>query len=215
MFVLGAAPAATPADLSKYRSFQLGSNLAAVASEAGVSPTHAKPITARPANIQELEWSPKPLGPSSQAEAVDTVIFSFYNDQLYQITVDYNHYKTEGLTADDVIDAVSAANGTIATHPVADKVAPGSHAIPKELLARWEDAQYRVDLVRAQYGPAFRLIATVKGLESPANAALLEAKRLDTQEAPQREAARAAEEAQTEQARLEKLRLVNKPKFRL
>jgi hypothetical protein len=129
--------------------------------------------------------------------------------------VDYNRYKTEGLTADDIIDAVSAANGTIATHPVADKVAPGSYAIPEDLLARWEDAQYRVDLVRAQYGPAFRLIATVKGLESPANAALLEAKRLDTQEAPQREAARAAEEAQTEQARLEKLRLVNKPKFRM
>lgn len=213
MFVLGAVSAATPADLSKYRNFHLGSNLAAVASQAGVSPTHAKPITTRPANIQELEWSPQPLGPSGQPEAVKTVLFSFYNDQLFQITVDYDRYKTETLTTDDIIEAVSTANGMIAMHPVIEAV-PSPYAVPEELLARWEDAQCRVDLVRAPYGPAFRLVATLKGLESPVKAALLEARRLDAQEAPQREAARAAEKAQTEQARLEKLRLVNKPEFR-
>jgi len=214
MFALGAVSAATTADLSKYRNFQLGTDLAVVASQAGMSPARAKPITARPASIQELEWSPQPLGASAQTEAVKTVLFSFYNGQLFQITVDYDRYQTEGLTADDIIQAVSAANGTIATHPVVDKGAEGSYAVPGELLGRWEDAQYRVDLLRAPYGRAFRLVATVKGLESLAKAALLEAKRLDDQEAPQREAAKAANEAQSEQARLEKIRLVNKPNFR-
>jgi hypothetical protein len=207
--------AATPGDLSKYRNFQLGSDLATVASQAGVNPARAKPIIGRPASILELEWSPQPLGPSSETEAVRTVLFRFYNDQLYQITVEYDRYKTEGLTADDIAEAVTAANGTIATHPVAEQ-APvhGSFDAPEEVLARWEDGQYRVQLVHALYGPGFRLVATVKRLDSPVKTALLEAKRLDEQEAPQREAARVANETQTEQARLQKVRLVNKPKFR-
>lgn len=214
LFVLGAVSAATPGDLSRYRNFQLGTDLATVSSQAGVSPSIAKPIAARPASIQELEWSPQPLGPSSQAEAVKTVVFSFYDNQLFQITVDYDRYKTEGLTADDIIESVSAANGTIATHPVAEKAVPGSYTVPEDVAARWEDAQYRVDLIRAPYGPVFRLVATGKSLESPVEAALLESKRLDDQEAPRREAARAADEAHSEQARLDKIRLVNKPKFR-
>lgn len=213
MLLAAALPAAS-ADLSKYRNFQLGSNLATVASQTGMSPARAKPIIGRPASILELEWSPQPLGPSSEVEAVRTVLFSFYNDQLYRITVDYDRYKTEGLTADDIAEAVTAANGTIATHPVAEPAVPGSYDAPEAVLARWEDAQYRVELLPASYGPGFRLIATVKGLDSPVKTALLEAKRLDEQEAPRREAARVANEAQTEQARLQKIRLVNKPKFR-
>jgi hypothetical protein len=213
MFLLGVVSAATPGDLSKYRNFQLGSDLATVAAQAGEKAGQANLVASRPARIQKLEWSPQLVGSSAQPEPVRNVLFSFYNDQLYQITVDYDRYKTEGLTADDIVGSISAANGMIATHPVIDKALQSPYAVPEELLGRWEDAQYRVDLVRT-YGPAFRLIATVKDLESPVNAALLEAKRLDTQEAPQREAARATEEAQTEQARLEKLRLVNKPKFR-
>jgi hypothetical protein len=214
LFLLGVVLAATPADLSKYRNFQLGSDLATVAAQAGEKAAQANLVATRPARVQELEWSPQLLGSSAQPEAVRTVLFSFYNDQLYQITVDYDRYKTEGLMANDIVESISAANGMIATHPVTDKAVQSPYTVPEELLGRWEDAEYRVDLIRT-YGPAFRLIATVKGLESPVSAALLEAKRLDTQEAPQRDAARAAEEAQTEQARLEKLRLVNKPKFRM
>ena len=48
----------------------------------------------------------------------------------------------------------------------------------------------------------------MKKLEAPAQAAALEAKRLDDQEAPQRDAARAASEAQEAQAKLDKARLL-------
>jgi hypothetical protein len=44
--------------------------------------------------------------------------------------------------------------------------------------------------------------------------AITEAKRLDDQEAPQRDAARIAGEKETERAKLEKSRLENKPNFR-
>jgi hypothetical protein len=207
-------PAATPGDLSKYRNFQLGTDLATVAGQTGQSQSSAKVIAARPARIQELEWSPQPLGASSKPEAVRSLVFSFYDGHLYQIAVNYDRYQTEGLTADDIIDTVSEAYGTVATRPVVDKAAEGSYPFTEEAVARWEDAQYRLDLMRVSYGSVFRLVATVKRLESPVQAALLEAKRLDDQEAPQRDAARAADAAQSERARLEKIRLVNKPKFR-
>jgi hypothetical protein len=215
MFALGAIAAAPESgDLSKYRNFQLGTDLATVSAQAGESSSQTKLISSRPALIQELDWSPQPLGLSSQAEAVKTVLFSFYDNHLFQITVEYDRYRTEGMTADDVIEAVSAANGTTATHPAADKAAQNSYSVSEEVVARWEDGQYRVDLIRAPYGPVFRLVATAKGLESAVQSARLESKRLDDQEAPQREAARAADEAQSERARLEKIRLLNKPKFR-
>jgi hypothetical protein len=51
-------------------------------------------------------------------------------------------------------------------------------------------------------------------LETPAEAANLEARRLDDLEAPQRDAARLASEQEAAKAKLEKSRLVNKPKFR-
>ena len=211
MILLGATSAATPADLSKYRNFQLGTDLVTVAGQTGESPSNAKVIATRPALIQEIEWSPQPLGAATQPEAVKNVLFSFYDNQLFQIAVNYDRYQTEGLTADDIVETISAAYGTAATRPAVNK---GSNPFDEQVVAQWEDTQYRLDLVRVPYGSLFSLRATVKRLESPVQAALLEAKRLDNQEAPQREAARAADEAQSERARLEKLRLVNKPKFR-
>lgn len=64
------------------------------------------------------------------------------------------------------------------------------------------------------YGPTFRLVGFMKRLEAPAQAATLEAKRLDDQGAPQRDAARLAREEDTAKTKLVKARLVNKPKFR-
>ena len=60
-------------DLSRYRNFQLGTDLPTVSKQVGVSPSQAKVIHRRPALIQELEWRPQPLGPSSQAEPVKEV----------------------------------------------------------------------------------------------------------------------------------------------
>ena len=142
-------------------------------------------------------------------------MFGFYEGQLFQITVNYDRYQTEGLTADDIIESVSAAYGAVATHPVADK---GVERLLRHLGggggAMGRRSEYRLDLIRARYGPVFRLIATRKRLESTVKAALLEARRLDDKEAPQREAKRVADSEQSERARLEKIRLVNKPKFR-
>lgn len=79
--------AALAADLSKYRHFQLGTDLPAIAKQVGASPSQAKVVHRRPALIQELEWRPQGLGPSSKTEAVQEVVFSFYDGALFRIAI--------------------------------------------------------------------------------------------------------------------------------
>ena len=202
-------------DLSKYRSFQLGTDLATVAKQAGADPAQAKVIHLRPALMQELGWRPQPLGPSSRREAAQEMIFSFYDGELFRIIVKYDRYETEGLTADDFVDAISATYGPAARPTAPAQVTTESYGDQEENLAQWQDPKYRLDLIRSSYGPSFRLVAVVKALATAAEAATLEAKRLDDREAPQRDAARVASESEAAKSKLEKARVLNKPKFRL
>jgi hypothetical protein len=215
LLVFAAMPAAAGAgDLSRYRNFQLGTNLPTVAKQAGANPSHARTIHLRPALIQELAWRPQSLGSTSQREPAQEVLFSFHDGELFQIVVNYDQYETEGLTANDIIDAISMTYGTSAKPPAAAKSTEESYGDRDEILARWQDSRYRFDLIRSSSGPSFKLVGVLKRLEATAQAAINEATRLDVQEAPQRDAARVASEAETERARLAKSRLLNKPKFR-
>jgi hypothetical protein len=211
----GVLSAATVAgDLSKYRNFRLGADLATIAKQTGVSPSQAKTIDSRPALIQELEWHPQPIVWSPKTEPAHEVIFRFYDGELFQIEANYERHETEGLTADDIAAAISATFGLAAKPPVPPQAVDGPYGDAGEVVARWEDAQHRFDLIRFSYGPSFRLVGVLKRLEGPAQAAIQEAKRLDDQEAPQRDAARVAAEEAATRAELEKARLVNKPNFR-
>ena len=201
-------------DLSKYRDFQFGADLPAVAKLIGASPSQAKVMHSRPALIQELEWRPQSLGPSPKPESVEGVTFGFYNRALFRIAVKYDRYATEGLTTEDFIDAISAMYGPPAKLPPPVKPVEQVYGDQESTVARWEDPQHRFDLVRSSYGPSYSLVGTLKSLEAPVQAANVEAKRLDNLEAPQREAAQAAAEQSSKAATLEKARLVNKAKFR-
>jgi hypothetical protein len=201
-------------DLSRYRSFQLGTDLPAVAKQVGASPTQAKAIHTSPALIQELEWRPQPLGLSSKTDPVQDVVFSFYNGTLFRIAINYDRYETEGLTSGDFIEAISAKYG------IAEKLTPPANAVEglygdrDEIVARWQDSQNCFDLIRSPYGPSFRLIGVLKRLQAPAQAAIAEAKWIEDQEAPQRDAALITDEKEAERVKLEQSRLANKTKFR-
>jgi hypothetical protein len=215
LLVLGiVSVVASAEDLSRYRNFQLGADLPTIAKQIAASPSEAKVIHRRPILIQELEWRPRGLGPSAQSEAANEVVFTFYDGELFRIVINYDRYETEGLTAEDFLEGVSKAYGMGAKPSAPAKAAQERYGDEEEVLARWEDSQYRFDLVRLSYGPTFKLIGLLKRLEAPAQAAILEAVRLDDQEAPQRDAARLASEQAAERAKLEKARLANKPKFR-
>ena len=213
--VFVAMPAGTFAqDLSRYRNFQLGTELAAVAKQVGVDPSTATIVHSRPALIQELEWHPRQFSSPPQSEAVKEGVFTFYNGELFQVAVDYDRYQIAGLTAGDMIEAISANYGVAAKPNGVADVAPTAYSDQQDVLAEWQDAGYRFDLIRGSYGPSFRLVGVLKRLEEPFRAATAEAVRLDKQEAPQREAERAAKASEAKKAELAQDRLVNKPKFR-
>ncbi len=210
-----ASPVLSAGDFSRYRSFRIGADLATIAGQARMDPSQAKVIHRRPALIQELEWRPQPLGPSTQVEAVSEVVFSFYNGELYRLVINYDRYKTEGLTAEDLIAAISATYGS-ATRSAAEIVLPSIYGDNEtlEILARWEDAEYSFNLVRFSHQTSFTLVALSKRLDVLARAAVIEAVRLDAQEAPQREIALQNRQAEENRVQQEKARLANKPGFR-
>jgi len=210
-----ASPALRAEDLSRYRNFQIGTDLVTVAGQARMATSEAKVIHQRPALMQELDWRPQPLGPSNQAEAVRGVVFSFYNDRLYRISVNYDRYKTDGLTAEDLIEAISATHGTPA-RTTAQIILPSIYGDNEtlEVLARWEDPQYSLNLVRFSHEPSFTLVALSKRLDALARAAVTEALRLDAEEAPQREIELQEKQVEENRVQQEKARLANKPSFR-
>lgn len=210
------APLIWAQDLSKYREFRLGMNLLAVAKQANSKPSEAKILHQRPEVIQELEWQPKPfLGSSPQADPVKEVLFSFYNGELFRIRVYYDWYRIAGLTAEDMVEAISDIYGT-ATRPTAKILFPSSQLDKdnEKLIARWEDSEYWLDLSQPSSPPTFRMVLSSKRLDALARAAIAEAVRLDEQEAPQREIERQKKQAEKNLAEREKARLVNKASFR-
>jgi hypothetical protein len=103
----------------------------------------------------------------------------------------------------------------MASRPDAQKrVVSTRYGDEEQIVAQWQDSQYRFELIRSEYGPTFKLVGVLKRMEQPSRVALLEAARLDDKEAPQREAERKTKDDETERARLEKARLANKPAFR-
>ena len=72
-------------DRSRYRNFELGSDLQSVSAHAKVDASEARTIHLRPAVMQELEWRPPyavtALSPA-QNDPVRQIVFSFYDNQV-------------------------------------------------------------------------------------------------------------------------------------
>ena len=154
--------------------------------------------------------------PRVAADPVREVAFSFYNDRLFRIVITYERHRTEGLTNEDLIDVLSATYG-VPLKPSARRAGPASR--PGDVdesvtVAQWEDPDHRLTLSRGTYPMLFRLGLVSKNLDDLAQAAAIEAIRLDDREAPQREADRLNTEIVDARAAQEKARLVNKAAFR-
>jgi hypothetical protein len=205
--------------LAQYRNFELKSDLAAVSTLTGVPASEAKTIHKRPALIQDLEWRPSHWITSSSEASTDPVeqmAFSFYNDQLFRIVVDYGYDRTEGMTDADVIEGISAVYGTpVKRPPVAARAATRIEIESGSPVARWGDAGHSVVLYRnTSFKKTFRLIVTDPALDDLARKAESQAARLDEQEAPSREVARQKKERDDSRTAAEKARVANKGVFR-
>jgi hypothetical protein len=204
-------------DLSKYRDFQLGMSLAAVTQHVGVS-SEARVLHQRPELIQELMWQPpRTLGPPRPEDSVRKILFSFYNGELSRIVINYGWDKTEGLTVEDMVEAVSVTYGQamLRTLPATPILALSKvDADSDRIMAHWEDAQSSVDLFQPSYASTFGLVVLSKRLDALAQSASVESVRLDTQDAPGRAVERKQKQENEDHARQEKARLVNKAIFR-
>ena len=167
-----------------------------MAKQAGLALTDVKLIHERPAVIQELEWPIWLAGSSSaQTDPVKTILFSFYNGELFRIVINYDRGETEGLTTGDMIEAISGKYGT-PTQPANTEIAFSSTQVFNDselVIARWEKTQSSFNLYRSGYQPTFGMIAFSKRVDALARAATAEANRLDAQTAPQREIQRRRE----------------------
>jgi len=204
-------------DLSKYRDFQLGMSLTAVAHQVGTM-SEARVVHQRPELIQELVWQPpRSFAPPSSGDSVRKIVFSFYNSELFRIVINYDWDRTEGLTVADMVDAVSATYGPAmpATLPATPILAlPKAYTDSDRIMAHWEDAQSSVDLFQQAYASTFSLMVLSKRLDALAQSASVESIRLDAQDAPRLAVERKQKQENEDRARQEKARLVNKATFR-
>jgi hypothetical protein len=185
------APMLRAQDLSKYRQFTFGMSLTAVLKHTDQRLADVKAVHSRPALIQELEWWPPNLpGSSFQSDTVKQIFLSFYNGELYKISVSYDQSSTEGLTTDDMVKSISQKYGPPTSVAVATDAAKNDHYdLKPTVVASWEDAQYSFNLVRSSYADRLGLVIYSKRVNEQADLAIAEAVKLDQQEGPQREAA--------------------------
>lgn len=202
---------------ARYRDYQLGGDLPSVSALTGVAVSEAKTIHLRPAVMQELQWHrPYSLTGTAPADPVRRIVFSFYNDQLSKMVVDYETDRTAGMTDADLVDAITTEYGA----PLKAAAKPGRRVASQveeesgTAVARWGDADYSVVLYRSSYTSGLRIIVASPRLEALARTAAAQAARLDERDAPQRETARLKKEADATRASQEQSRLTNKAAFR-
>src|SRR5258708_25435651 len=103
------APLLRGQDLSKYRHFTIGMSMTKVLERTGQKMADVKLIHGRPALVQVVNWWPPSLpGISYQSDTVEQILFSFYNGDLYKISVTYDRSSTERLTEEDMVKSISA-----------------------------------------------------------------------------------------------------------
>lgn len=198
------------ADFSNYRGLEFGMSVAAATKKSGNQFATAKLVHQRPALIEELEWLPQSPTPT---DPVKSALLYFFNGELSRIVVAYHSPKIEGLAAEDMIEGISKTYGTV-TRPTAEIAFASPYSETTPVLARWEDSEYSYDLVRASERSPFVMILYSKRVDALAQKAIVEALRLDKEEAPQRESERQTKREQAERLKLEESRSVNKPNFR-
>ncbi len=206
-------PSLRAQDLSKYRHFTLGMSLTTVLKHTDQRMTDVKVIHGRPAMIQELEWWPPNLsGSSFQSDTVKQILFSFYNGELYKISVTYDPPSTQGLTEEDMVKSISAKYGPAAIVAPEIDSAQNDRSDPKQTtVASWEDVQYSVNLVRSSFSDVLGLVVLSRRVNTEAELATREAVKLDEQEGPKREADRQKKQTDDLEVARQKNRKIFRP----
>jgi hypothetical protein len=213
VMILLSAPIVCGQDFSKYRDFSLGMSLPELASQVELRPLQTKLLQKHAAVIQELTcWPSGSSDYSRQTDSVWQIFFSFYNGELFRILVTYDRDATHGLTDEDMVQAVSTKYGT-PTRPVGEISFPTNelYRSTEKIIARWEDSQYSINLVRSRFLNSFALFMFSKRLDAQAEAAIAKSIKLEGQEVPQKEIDRQKKETDDLEAARQKNRKTFRP----
>jgi len=112
-----------------------------------------------------------------------------------------------------MVEGISMTYGP-ATRPKAEIRYHSNYAEVAPVIARWESSDYSYDLVRTGDQSTFALVLYSKQLDAVAQVSIIEAVRLEAQEAPQREIEKQKKREEQERLALEGARSANKPNFR-
>lgn len=203
----------------KYRDFELGTSVATVAALSETRSTDVFVIHERPAVMQELRWIPSTFSAAgrlrSRGEGLQQIVFGFYENLLYRMTIDYDRSETKGMTDRDMVDAISTVYGEASSAKIVDGGSDlrAAETVASRLVARWNGPGYAVAISRWAYGGAWRLIIESTDLAALARTADARALVLDVKEGPQHEADRARRERQGKDDAEAAARTANKATF--
>ncbi len=157
-------------------------------------------------------WPREPSGSSLQADSVWQVSFTFYNGELYRILVTYDRHATEGLSIEDMVEAISAKYGTATRPDVEISFSTNElYRSTEKVIARWEDSQYSINLFRSGFLNSFGLVMFSKRLDGQAEAAIAESVKLEGREDLQKEIERQKKEADNPEVARQKNRKTFRP----
>src|SRR3954471_16925798 len=168
--LLAAAVCVVSADEGlQYREFRLGSTLADVTAIGRTSPTDLVMIHERPALLQQLTWRPRYMTgrPMPDLDSIRDVIFSFVDDQLFRIAVEYDERRTAGLTGDDMVVLLAPMYGT----PSSVSKPAATHSTESggtSDVAKWRRDDSEALLQHTEYTDRFVLVITSIPLERAA-----------------------------------------------
>jgi hypothetical protein len=211
LMAMFASPLIHAQDLSRYRKFSLGTSFADLSKQVGPYSHETTLIHQRPALIQELMCWPLNRSSSVRVDPVSQIVFNFYNAELYKIVVTYERDAVEGLTDEDMVQAVSAQYG-IGTRLYPEINFPTNDVFVRteQIIAHWGDSQNSVNLLGPNGGNSFELVIFSKELDAKAAVAIADSVKLEKEEAPQKEIDRNKKEADS----LELARQINQKTFR-
>jgi hypothetical protein len=204
------------AELSRYREFELGATVATVTA---VTQNAARVTTVhnRPALLQQLEWRPRYMAgaPQPDRDSIGEVVFSFVDDQLFKMAIEYARDRTSGLTTDDMVGSLTAVYGAPSSPSPQRRTTSSAVALDAAVvIAEWRHADTTLVLQRKEYSESFFLVITSLPLDIIARKAQATAVAMDQREAPAREAALLKKQADDDKAAAETTRTANKKVFR-
>jgi len=204
------------AELSRYREFELGASVATVTAVTQ-NAARVQIVHSRPALLQQLEWRPRYMAGAPQADrdSIGEVVFSFVDDQLFQMSIAYAQDRTSGLTDEDMVGSLTAVYGAPSSPSPRTRTTSSAVAFDVPVvIAEWRHADTTVVLQRKEYSESFFLVITSLPLDIIARKAQATAVAMDQREAPAREAALLKKRADDEKVAAETTRATSKKAFR-